>query len=104
MRERLHYYAQDVVYHLTCNVCVCVCVCLQHEDYDGDADGIPNDIAVVELQQTVNITNEYMGLAKLPRRNEEFAGTEHCWIAGWGRHSTTSCLLSILLLRASRGC
>ena len=64
-----------------------ICIHLQHEDYDEDADGIPNDIAVVELQQSVNISNEYMGLAKLPRHAEEFAGTEHCWIAGWGRHS-----------------
>jgi secreted trypsin-like serine protease len=57
----------------------------QHEDYDRFGEGIPNDIALVELDEPADIDNEYIGLAPLPRSSDEMAGNPDCWIAGWGR-------------------
>ncbi|ELT97501.1 hypothetical protein CAPTEDRAFT_221460 [Capitella teleta] len=56
-----------------------------HEDYDEDGAGIPNDIGLIELEVDADLSNPNIGLATLPRRGEDFAHTEHCWIAGWGR-------------------
>ena len=56
-----------------------------HEDYDLSAPGIPNDIGLMELAWDADLANSNVGLAVLPRRGEDFAGTDHCWVAGWGR-------------------
>ena len=58
---------------------------IQHEDYNRFGAGIPNDIGLVELAWPADLANPHIGLAVLPRRGEDFAGTPHCWIAGWGR-------------------
>ncbi len=45
---------------------------------------------MIELSEPVDISNEFVGLAKLPRANDVFAGNPDCWIAGWGRISEYS--------------
>jgi len=57
---------------------------ISHPDY-SPGDGYPNDIGVIELDQEVDISNPFVGLAKLPRADDEPVGNPDCWIAGWGR-------------------
>lgn len=74
----------------------------QHENYNRTGRGIPNDIAVVELERAVNLSSPYISLAKLPRRGDEFAGNPACWVAGWGRLSMYS--LSLSLFKINQSC
>jgi hypothetical protein len=66
-----------------------------HEEYDEEHPSIPNDIGLIELEREADLSNPNIGLGVLPRRGEDFAHTEHCWIAGWGRLGIISFIQSI---------
>jgi len=57
---------------------------INHEDY-VEGPGYPNDISLMELERAVDLNNPMVGLLKLPRYGDEFAGNPDCWVAGWGR-------------------
>ena len=59
---------------------------IQHEDYDpANPPGIPNDVAVAELEREVDLTLPGVGLGQLPRHGDVFVGNPNCVATGWGR-------------------
>ncbi|XP_033737053.1 chymotrypsinogen A-like [Pecten maximus] len=55
-----------------------------HPTYAPSQRGTPNDIALVKLDRTVDITGHYVRAACLPGTMDVFDGTDHCVISGWG--------------------
>ena len=62
----------------------------QHPEFSSVERGFPNDIALIELDRPVDLSNSFVGLAQLPRATDEPAGNPDCWIAGWGRISESN--------------
>ena len=58
---------------------------VKHYAYSRESSrGFPNDIALLQLSQTVQM-NSYVRTIALPNKGEDFAGNKDCWITGWGR-------------------
>ncbi|CAH1788503.1 unnamed protein product [Owenia fusiformis] len=61
-----------------------------HEDYSTSIPGSPNDIALLKLDEPVELSNR-IGIACLPGyKDQVFSPTDNCWIAGWGETLGTS--------------
>merc|ERR1712004_956320 len=58
---------------------------IRHPEYQAQAMGFPNDIALIELNEEVDLSNEYVSTIKLADAGEDFFGNENCWITGWGQ-------------------
>ncbi|XP_061168955.1 chymotrypsinogen A-like [Saccostrea echinata] len=56
---------------------------LIHPNYSPE-HGLPNDIALVQLSQPVNLAGHYVRTACLPQKDDVFTDTDHCYISGWG--------------------
>ncbi|XP_056022442.1 chymotrypsinogen B-like [Ostrea edulis] len=54
-----------------------------HPDYLPE-NSLPNDIAMVQLSQPVNVTGHYVRTACLPRGDDVFSDVDRCYISGWG--------------------
>ena len=59
-------------------------VSMQNPGFDLNVPCIPDDIAIIQLAEPVNLTNPYVGVIGLPQPNENFVGNPNCWIMGWG--------------------
>ena len=57
---------------------------IRHHSYSGSRSGYPNDIALMYLSSTADLSSRYASTVSLPSSNEEFAGNRNCWITGWG--------------------
>ncbi|XP_062610380.1 fibrinolytic enzyme, isozyme C-like [Saccostrea cucullata] len=56
-----------------------------HPQFAGSSPGLPNDIAVVELQ-TPFLVGGSIQLATLPSsKTEDFSNLADCWMTGWGK-------------------
>ena len=59
---------------------------MQHESYDANANGFPNDIAVIRLS-TPLVLGPTCQAAELPRDNSKDYANKRSHITGWGRTS-----------------
>jgi len=57
-----------------------------HSGWNGDASGMPNDIALIKLSTPANLNNN-VKIASLAEQGADFLG-EECVLAGWGMTST----------------
>ena len=55
----------------------------QHPSYSPDF-GLPNDIALIQLTQRVNVTGHYIRTACFPQDDDVFSDVDYCYISGWG--------------------
>ena len=68
----------------------------QHPDYDNMGVGIPNDIALLQLETEADLTDKYVATISLPKEGEDFVGNKNCWLTGWGvfSKSMATCVLT----------
>ncbi|KAK6191999.1 hypothetical protein SNE40_003556 [Patella caerulea] len=59
---------------------------VMHPDYDAEADGSPNDFAVLSLSGTANTASSAISIIDMADKGDDFTG-EECTISGWGRLS-----------------
>ena len=60
---------------------------LQHPNYNGNGDGYPNDIALLELSSSLQLGTNTVDKIRLAQpRDGDMAG-QRCWLSGWGRTS-----------------
>ena len=57
---------------------------IKHEGYTGSGNGLPNDIALLRLSTSADLSSKYATAVLLPNYKENFAGNPNCWITGWG--------------------
>ena len=57
---------------------------IRHPSYSGSSSGFPNDIALMKLSSSADLSSKYATAVALPDSNEDFAGNDECWITGWG--------------------
>merc|ERR1712241_45785 len=57
---------------------------VRHPQYQAQSMGFPNDIALIELNEVVDLSNEFVSIIKLAEEGEKFYGNDNCWITGWG--------------------
>ncbi|XP_050408876.1 chymotrypsin-like serine proteinase isoform X1 [Patella vulgata] len=57
-----------------------------HPEYDGEADGSPNDFAVLRLSGTANTASSAISIIDMADKGDDFTG-EECTLSGWGRLS-----------------
>ena len=57
---------------------------IMHPQYDSRGESYPNDIALVLLQENVDLSAENVQPISLPDSGEDFVGNQECWITGWG--------------------
>merc|ERR1719309_1850155 len=60
---------------------------IKHSRYNGNANGFPNDIALIYLSSSASTSSKYVSTITLPSKNENFAGNRNCYITGWGATS-----------------
>ena len=44
----------------------------------------PNDIAMIYLSTTADMSSKYVDTVALASKNDNFVGNPNCWITGWG--------------------
>lgn len=65
----------------------------QHPGYMR-ASNFPNDIALLQLDEPVDVTGRFVRHACLPDREFELGEDWNCWISGWGETRGLSIFLS----------
>ncbi|XP_050408877.1 chymotrypsin-like serine proteinase isoform X2 [Patella vulgata] len=66
-----------------------------HPEYDGEADGSPNDFAVLRLSGTANTASSAISIIDMADKGDDFTG-EECTLSGWGRLSGGGIIPNIL--------
>ena len=67
---------------------------MQHPDYGVGIGAYPNDIAVLQLATSANLSSEFIGKIAMADGNFDYAG-ERCVITGWGGTDQNKCLYSL---------
>ena len=57
---------------------------IRHPDYNFNANGFPNDLALVQLEKEADLSTKYAKPIALPNPGDDFFGNNDCWIVGWG--------------------
>ncbi|XP_061175620.1 elastase-1-like [Saccostrea echinata] len=70
---------------------------IMHEQYNGGGSGIPNDIALLRLQDSADTSRPEIGIVALPSSsNQEFSTRDTCFISGWGKTSANGGVADVL--------
>ena len=48
--------------------------------------GLPDDLCLMEMDGTIDLSNQYVAAVPLAVDSETYAGFPDCWISGWGRN------------------
>merc|ERR1712033_77627 len=58
---------------------------IQHPSWGPNDNGFPNDIALIELKTTADLSGPFAKAVKLADNGADFLDNENCWITGWGK-------------------
>jgi len=58
---------------------------IQHPGWGPNDNGFPNDIALMKLSSTADLSGPYAQAVHLADSGTDFMGNTDCWITGWGK-------------------
>jgi len=61
-----------------------------HPDFVLIVPGIPNDIALLRLVRSADLSHPNVGVVSLPSPDNDFSQEDNCFISGWGRNDRDS--------------
>merc|ERR1712168_656991 len=60
---------------------------IQHPGWGPNSNGFPNDIALMQLKTSADLSGQYAQAVHLADSGTDFMGNSDCWITGWGKLS-----------------
>jgi len=58
---------------------------LLHPSFSIFEPGLPGDFAIIRLVNSADLSNPNIATVAIAPDTEDFAGSDNCWITGWGR-------------------